>query len=924
MLKNEPDKTFYAPEQVKEKEIFKESDIYSFGLCMLKLIVDNFEGFDFYAHYKDYQDLEKFFEYVTANYEPEGDENELFLLAKKMLKENPSERIDLASVEKELKDLLSSQYDEPTFAIKISDRALETYTKNNGIDQYEAIRHLEGKIKGYESFWEFSEGKNGRKKIKIAVSNLIFLCSDNVKFGCLSCFDIPENQEAEISDITANGLEQNASFGLFKNNQKPSGAYDNASYIIDELRERYRIKQLQNERLEIDKKSIKTEEELLEAEYKAIQEKKNTKFAIIKDINKGKDTITFEFVKADGKEDESQSNTELKNDDKHFFKKLIEYTQQINKEREKDFKQGQNVVVETEQDRDFSLNAKVERTDPAQNTLVLKLEKYGANKKIDERLRYKISYDYEVEEIVWNKRDRALKDLTRANTAIPNLLRKISNPKELRDNELVEIGSFFDEKLDNNQQEAVRKSLSLYESSEILLIQGPPGTGKTTTITEIVRQILKTRKYEKILVASQSNQAVDNVLEKNCETQDKILRIGNDDKNMSKIAKKYRAENVINKLIKENLVRIKANPITHSNEEIQAKLKSLQEGFSKSLQNITSKMTAAEGSKEYELGELFAKHIRLIFGTLIGISSWKDFREMVFDTVIVDEAGRATLSELLVPCIKAHKIVLVGDHKQLAPVIDDDVLEKLGDKEEARTSFFQRFFERLKDANKDNLKHTLTHNYRSERRICELYNNAFYDGALIVKDETNKDRQHSLSPRSSVMWIDTGDFDGREDKQKGTGKINEYNAGIVEKVLKGLHKELKEKGLQYDLGVITPYKDQANLLKDKIKNKDFEGLDFLVGTVDSFQGSDRDIIIYDCVRSSKNKQKAKIDFIADEKRLNVSLSRAKRLLVIVGDMDFLYKANANNNNPFVKIIEHINEHKKDYLIIRSTDGKEKN
>lgn len=65
---------------------------------------------------------------------------------------------------------------------------------------------------------------------------------------------------------------------------------------------------------------------------------------------------------------------------------------------------------------------------------------------------------------------------------------------------------------------------------------------------------------------------------------------------------------------------------------------------------------------------------------MIGISSWKDFREVEFDLVIVDEAGRATLNELFVSCIKAKRIILVGDHKQLAPVVDDDVIEKLGEK----------------------------------------------------------------------------------------------------------------------------------------------------------------------------------------------------------------------------------------------------
>ena len=86
--------------------------------------------------------------------------------------------------------------------------------------------------------------------------------------------------------------------------------------------------------------------------------------------------------------------------------------------------------------------------------------------------------------------------------------------------------------------------------------------------------------------------------------------------------------------------------------------------------------------------------------------------------------------------------------------------------------------------------------------------------------------------------------------------------------------------------------------------------------MDSFQGSDRDIIIYDCVRAAQQNRKAKIDFIADEKRLNVSLSRAKKMLIIVGDMKFLYQAQcSDSNNPFVRIIECINKNKESYEII---------
>ncbi|TXJ57687.1 hypothetical protein EPJ67_03275 [Brachyspira aalborgi] len=146
---------------------------------------------------------------------------------------------------------------------------------------------------------------------------------------------------------------------------------------------------------------------------------------------------------------------------------------------------------------------------------------------MDKNKIYQISYDFQVEEILWNKKNKALEELKNGNAQIPNIMRKINEPKELQPNTLIEIEKFFDEMLDENQKEAVIKTMSLDNGSKILLIQGPPGTGKTTTITEMLLQLLDRHRHWKILVASQSNQAVDNVLEKVCQKEEKILRIGN-------------------------------------------------------------------------------------------------------------------------------------------------------------------------------------------------------------------------------------------------------------------------------------------------------------------------------------------------------------------------------------------------------------
>ena len=887
ILNNEPNKQFYAPEQISQNECFKESDIYSLGLCMLDLLIESrFDSFTFVNEYKDFNSLEQIYARITAEEDKLDSMNaSLLLLIKKMLKTIPSERENLIEVRKELNSLLTQILPYKTFAICISDKVLENYRENHDCERYTEKSDIQSKIDGFRAYWEFGKDKNNREEIKIAIGNLVFCCSGNAYDRNLNlkdhffCFQLIESPNV-IERQQRFGLPSDDKF-IIKGQDDSTYGCDNAGQAIQELQKKFLQKKLEDARYETDKKSIASEEELLEAEKKTIDEKKNTRKVILREIDRGKDTLKFEFINEKDDEDENDE------------------TEQIKSQIEKDFKTNQPVILQASKDSDKELSGTI-LTSKAGETVTVQFEKYTImknepiNKKnnlptetdsdqdkkstrvlLKKGEEYYLSYDYQVEEIIWNKRNRALEELQNGNTQIPNFLRKINRPQEFIKNDLIDVEKFYNDELDVNQKEAVIKSLSLNNGCEVLVLQGPPGTGKTTTITEIVTQILKTRPNEKVLIASQSNQAVDNVLEKICKIEDKILRIGNDPKKMSKIAQNYMPDKVLNKIIKENIQRIDKNSVSNKNSEIQKQMQNLQKDFRERLQHITSKMgnsgISTEKNKEADLATLFTRNIRLIFGTLLGISSWKNFREMYFDTIIVDEAGRATLSELLVPCIKAKKLILVGDHKQLAPVIDDDVLEKIDDKNEAKTSFFQRLFERVESVEQDeldkgienpgrkNLIHTLEYNYRAERKICDLYSNAFYEGKLKTTDEVNAKKKHSLSFNSSVVWYDTGKLQDKEDHQKGTGKINNCNARIIEKVLHQLKNEMLSNSINYDIGIITPYKAQMELLRSKLAiKKNFEGNKIDIGTVDSFQGSDRDIIIYDCVRSGKLKQKAKI------------------------------------------------------------------
>lgn len=938
---------FHSPEQLGfiKCDIDSKTDIFSFGLCMLKLLVGIFEDFNFSEYYNTPDDLYKIFKAIENDYELNDIDNDLFVLIKKMTVINPNDRIPLSDLGQELINILSKTRKTYCFEINLQPKVAQDYREIHDITITEVIDDIESKIEKGKSYWSFGLDKEGnREEIKIACGEFIFYCSTR-EGHYLFCFHISENAR-EFDELYSNGVEFYNDFSITIGGMHNSKC-DNVQNIKDDLKDKFELNKLKNKYLEIDKKAIATEEELLIAEKKTIEQKKNLKLALLKSIDKGSDTITFEFIPPKNKNKRDDID-----DDKNGAKE-----NDIDK-KDRDFKPKDKVLIE-EKDKlnSRTIYGEVATLKPDKKDIVINVGKYKAtNLKMDKNKIYQISYDFQVEEILWNKKNKALEELKNGNAQIPNIMRKINEPKELQPNTLIEIEKFFDEMLDENQKEAVIKTMSLDNGSEILLIQGPPGTGKTTTITEMLLQLLDRHRHWKILVASQSNQAVDNVLEKVCQKEEKILRIGNREEAMSDIARQFTPERVLNKLIIDNIDRISKNPIEED-------FKYLQEGFAKSLQSITDKLSRAKDSKESKLATLFTKNIRLIFGTLLGISSWNNFRDIAFDIAIVDEAGRATLSELLVPCLKARKIVLVGDHKQLAPVIDDEIASNLNKeftKKEVATSFFERLFKRLEEYSKEDrylngeaspslverlflrriinnmhenhiehFKHRLIYNYRAEDKICQLYNQPFYDGELKTSQAIEGKREHNLSIfNSSVVWINTNRRSDKRDKQVGTGKINRCNALLINSILYKLKDDMQKYNLKHSIGIITPYRAQTNLLKDilsRIKKefKDFyqknsdsnqdkdlrNGFD--IGTVDSFQGSDRDIIIYDCVRSG-----GRIDFIADEKRLNVSLSRAKKLLIIVGDMEFLYSATVSEGeNPFNKIVYYIDRNKDKCQII---------
>lgn len=325
------------------------------------------------------------------------------------------------------------------------------------------------------------------------------------------------------------------------------------------------------------------------------------------------------------------------------------------------------------------------------------------------------------------------------------------------------------------------------------------------------------------------------------------------------------------------------------------------------------------------LKETILKNINVIFGTLVGIASWESFKNIQFDYVIVDEAGRATLPELAITLNKATQFVLIGDHKQLPPVFEDEIINegkiKGYTKEQILTTVFEELYEKLKE-DRPEYSHFLNRNYRMHSSIAHLISQMFYDGQIITKNaELDQQKEHRLSSlKYHVYWYSTEKFEERQEKSAGTSWNNRKNADEVKRLLAKMNKEYQALEIRKTVGIISPYRSQSDLLKQIIKAKSEEWihLEIDIATVDAFQGSDRDIVVFDTVRSNPSNR---LGHITDVKRLNVALSRAKELLLIVGDAECAYrgKFDENNPNPYKQLLEIIRNKKDLYGFEKLTE-----
>ena len=492
--------------------------------------------------------------------------------------------------------------------------------------------------------------------------------------------------------------------------------------------------------------------------------------------------------------------------------------------------------------------------------------------------------------------------------------------------------TFFNNELNESQKDAVRFAL---EVNEIGLIHGPPGTGKTTTIVEVILQLVKLG--NKILVVAPSNIAVDNIGEKLIQYKSKLsgknsninlnfdlCRIGHPARLLPSVISNCldtKVENSDNtqfvKKVKREMDKIKRElqKIDYREKEKKFQLK----------QELKDKREDIKGSYKNTVFDIYRK-ANIILSTCI--SSGENYLSMAiskenpFDYIIIDECAQGTEGLCWVPILQGKKAILAGDHLQLPPTIKSKNAEYV---------LSYTLFDRMISTYGDKVTRLLNTQYRMNEKIMKFSSQELYEDKLIaddtVKNHTLKDliSERYKNDKNILEEINSYDDFGIFDKPlvllntsgleffetKDPETLSSFNVGetdLCKRMVDYLKDKLKAENK--DIGIITPYSAQVSNLSHKITQDEYRGLE--ISTVDGFQGREKEIIILSLVRSN---QKNQVGFLSDKRRLNVAITRPRRMLIVIGDIDTITNGNENENSFLKNFGEYCNENATNVNII---------
>ncbi|CAB1426957.1 unnamed protein product [Pleuronectes platessa] len=492
-------------------------------------------------------------------------------------------------------------------------------------------------------------------------------------------------------------------------------------------------------------------------------------------------------------------------------------------------------------------------------------------------------------DVTYKRMKKALNSLNRySNGPAANLIYVLFGDSKPSSQSQPNEVEFFNLSLDESQREAVTFALS---QREVAVIHGPPGTGKTTTVVEIILQAVK--QGQKVLCCASSNVAVDNLVERLARCKAKVLRLGHPARLLESIQK-----HSLDAILAQS---DNANIITDIRKDMDKAFSAMKKKRNEKGERFNFRREIGELRKELKTREATAiaqilKSADVVLSTNTGACSDGPLKHLAaehFDWVVIDECAQALESSCWIPLLRARKCVLAGDYKQLPPTIKSQTAASKG--------LSLSLMERLIQMYGDSVVRMLTVQYRMNSAIMDWASKQMYQGRLTAHSSVEKHLLKDLAGVTCVdetstplLLIDTSgcglsEMEVPDEQSKG----NQGEVDIVD-----LHiKALTEAGVKArDIAVIAPYNLQVDLLRQKLSTKHPE---LEIKSVDGFQGREKEAVVLSLVRSNR---KGEVGFLAEDRRINVAVTRARRHITVVCDSQTV------KNHAFLKsLIDHMTE-----------------
>ncbi|WP_116108280.1 DEAD/DEAH box helicase [Lewinella sp. IMCC34191] len=435
------------------------------------------------------------------------------------------------------------------------------------------------------------------------------------------------------------------------------------------------------------------------------------------------------------------------------------------------------------------------------------------------------------------------------------------------------------DELTEEQDHILRKVIT---APDYFLLWGPPGTGKTSKMLHhLVRHLLK-HSQENVLLVAYTNRAVDEI----CESIERILADdGSPFRDYLRIGSRLGASEAY----KDRLLQVRSQGVTRRKDLLA-----------------------------------LVKNTRIVVGTVASVGGNNElFKLKAFDRIIVDEASQILEPLLGTLLTRAHRSLLIGDHRQLPAVVQQSDYDTYVGDEKLRTagvknlgtSLFERLYLTAKANDWTWAYDQLRHQGRMHREVMAFPALHFYQGALDILPPAIDHHRHQIAELALVAGDNTLQeqisahrlvfIDAPADRGSADPKINRHEAdllvGLVE-AFTAVYSRTDHPVRTGDIGIITPYRAQIALIRSRLAEAGFAPDDYTVDTVERYQGSAKRIVLMSlCTNDVQQLDRmAQISEEGVDRKLNVAMTRARDHLVLVGCPDIL-----QTNDVYAKLLAHV-------------------